>query len=292
METEFNIKEYQSYLLKMMKVFDSFCRDHNLKYSLCGGSLLGAVRHKGFIPWDDDIDVMMPRPDYNKLLELSALDFPHGYSIVFAGNKPYYYLPIAKMIDNNTCLIETQRTMKCPIGVNIDIFPVDAVPEESKKQLSAYKKFRSDYKKASLTASYFPLKLPFVNGKLKLGILYNYFVCRIHKLLFDSKSIFRNMDLLVSAESWEEGNKCRIYGSYQFHNRLFEISIFKNFNELEFEDAKFMCIEDYDTYLKSLYKDYMKLPPVEKRVCHHGHYFLDMNRGYSVEELKKMSVII
>jgi lipopolysaccharide cholinephosphotransferase len=275
----------------MTFVFDSYCRKNNIRYSLCAGSLLGAVRHHGIIPWDDDVDVMVPRPDYNRLLELSKTDFPKGFSIIHAGNTDHYYLPLAKMTNLNTGMIEMRQNMECPVGINIDIFPVDVIPEDAQKANEVYNRFMSDYEKASVAASYTHFQSPFVEGKFRLRTVLHYFRNHIFRSIYNSGKIFERMDKSISEENWEQGQKARIYSSYQYHNRLFDKSIFDEYIDIEFNGLKVMCIKDYDIYLTILFKDYMKLPPVEKQVCHHHHYFLDMDRGYSNEELRELGVI-
>ena len=288
---DFNLKKYQNILREMTFVFDKYCRNNNLKYSLCAGSLLGAIRHHGIIPWDDDVDVMMPRPDYNKLLELSKKNFPKGFAIIHARNTAHYYLPLAKMTNLNTGMIVMRQNMECPVGINIDIFPVDVIHEDTTKADDIYIKFLSDYEKASVTATYSLFQSPFENGKFRIRTILHYFRNRIFRTIYNSSKIFEEMDKKISMESWEKGKKCRIYSSYQYHNRLFDRNIFDEYIDIEFEGLKVMCIKDYDTYLTILFNDYMKLPPIEKQVCHHHHYFLDMDRGYSLDELRTIGVI-
>lgn len=288
---DFNIEEYKAILRVMTAKFDAYCKENGLRYSLCAGSLLGAVRHHGIIPWDDDVDVMMPRPDYNRLLELSKDSFVEGYKIVHAGNAPHYYLPLAKMTDTNTCLIEMKHYMECPIGVNIDIFPVDVIPEDESERESVYRKFIRLYALATQSADYAHYKSPFTENGFRLNNLLHWIKNKIYRCVFNSAKVFAKADALTSQIDWASGRHCRIYTSYQYHNRIFEKDLFDHYTELDFDGMKIMSIAGYETYLKTLFKDYMKLPPKEKQVCHHHHYFLDMNRGYSIDELKKMGII-
>lgn len=272
MNEAFDIKKYQSILIEMVDVFDKYCRKNNLRYTLCGGSLLGAVRHKGIIPWDDDLDVIMPRPDYRKFLGLSQKHFVENYSIVDYTNKDYYYLPMAKMVDDRTVLIEMEENRKCPIGVNIDIFPIDAIPEDARLQNKIYTKHRRLLKKA-----YFANRFPCVKSAF-IGIYYffRYLSYCYYHLFYNGKKLLKKADELCSQENYQEASKVRIYTSYQHHNKIFEKRVFEEFVDLEFNGLKLMCIKDYDTYLKALFGDYMKLPAIEKQVCHHRHYLLKM----------------
>lgn len=284
----FDLKRFQGLLREMMAVLDQYCRDNNLRYSLCAGSLLGAVRHNGIIPWDDDIDIMMPRPDYNKLLKLATTNFPPGYAIIHAGNTPHYYLPLAKMTNLNTCMIEMRQNIECPVGVNIDIFPVDVIPEDEEKKNIIYQSFLRNYERASVTAAFTHFQSPFHDGKFRIRTLLHYFRNHIYRCIYNSKKEFARMDCMISEEDWDNGTKCRIYSSYQYHNRVFDKKIFEEYVDINFDGIKVLCIKHYDNYLTLIFKDYMKLPPIEKRVCHHHHFFLDMDRGYSMNELKDM----
>lgn len=288
---DFNLESYQAILHTMIVKFDIFCREHNLRYSLCAGSLLGAVRHGGIIPWDDDIDVMMPRPDYNRLLEIASNSFYDGYKIIHAGNTSHYYLPLAKMTDINTCMIEMRKYMECQIGVNIDIFPIDVIPEDEIQRESVYHKFLNLYAKAIDTAEFAHFKSPFEANGFRINNILHWLKNKFYRIIYDSATIFKYADELISRENWENGTRCRIYSSYQYHDRIFEKNVFEDYTDLNFDGMKIMCISKYEQYLSQLYKNYLELPPIEKRVCHHHHYFIDLNRGYSNKELSEMGII-
>lgn len=288
---EFDIERHKQILRSMTKVFDRYCRENNLRYSLCAGSLLGAVRHKGIIPWDDDVDIMMPRPDYNKLIELASKHFPKGYKIVYAGNTPYYYLPLAKMVDVNTTLIEFKQNKRCPIGINLDIFPIDTVPNDLHLRDENYINFRKKYEVASVTAECGCGFLPIFQGHFRFNTTLHWLRNRIYRCLYDSANLFTSADQIAASTRWEDGRECRIYSSYQYSNRIFDKRIFEHYIEMDFDGIKVMCIRDYDAYLSILFKNYMQLPPVEKRVCHHHHYFLDYEHGYTFDELKKQHLL-
>lgn len=125
MKKEIMLEELREIQLQMMDKIHEFCESHNIRYSLGGGTLLGAVRHKGYIPWDDDIDIMLPRPDYDRFIR----EFEGAYkdlNIQHLGNDDTCCIPFAKVYDNRTVLIEKHQRS----GVYIDVFPVDGLPEE------------------------------------------------------------------------------------------------------------------------------------------------------------------
>ena len=139
--TKLSLAEIQKAELDIMVVFDRVARENNLKYSLCAGTLLGAVRHKGFIPWDDDIDVTMPRPDYEKLLQLNREKSLWPQSLELCSfedgtlNSPYM-----KLFDRTTKIVEENYSQDDVRSLWIDIFPVDGVPADRKERVRHYRK--------------------------------------------------------------------------------------------------------------------------------------------------------
>ncbi len=137
------IKEMQKIELEILKSFSKICDEHKLRYFLSNGTLLGAIRHKGFIPWDDDIDVYMPRNDYMTFLQLVGSSLEPHYKLLTPYNSKEYIYTYAKLYDDRTILIEWPDTVRYTIGVYIDIFPVDGLPEsikETKKHFDRLKK--------------------------------------------------------------------------------------------------------------------------------------------------------
>ena len=118
----YNIRELQLRILGILLEFDKVCKEHGLRYCICGGTMIGAVRHKGFIPWDDDLDVSMPRPDYEKLIAHCHEWLPKQFEFVCAENDPNYPLPFGKIQDASTTLIERKHLYYLG-GCYIDIFP-------------------------------------------------------------------------------------------------------------------------------------------------------------------------
>jgi lipopolysaccharide cholinephosphotransferase len=124
----YDIRPLQMRMLRVLKALDETCKAHDLRYGIFAGSLIGAVRHKGFIPWDDDMDVLMPRPDYERFIEHSRDWLPEPYEFVCAENDPEYPLPFGKIQDASTTLIE-RRHLSYLGGIYVDVFPLDAVPK-------------------------------------------------------------------------------------------------------------------------------------------------------------------
>lgn len=127
------LQEMQKYVANILKQFDAFCNENGLTYFVGYGTLLGAIRHDGFIPWDDDIDIMMPRGDYEKLLTYAALDNVGRYEIISRMNRKNWPYPLAKCVDSNTELEETNFNSG-RLGVYIDLFPLDGLPSGNIKR--------------------------------------------------------------------------------------------------------------------------------------------------------------
>lgn len=261
MNKELNFSEIRAVQLEILKYFTEFCTKNSLKYSLSFGTLLGAIRHKGFIPWDDDIDIMMPRPDYNKFLKL--FNQKKGKFRVLSlhedSNYPYTY---AKVEDTSTVLIE-EIDLKYNIGINIDIFPIDGVP-------SKMKDFNRYFRKVKFFRNLLGIKITKIvssrsflkNSILKIlkvifsPITYQYFVRiidnELEKYDYDSSEFLMSPCIHLKYE-------------HRANRKLYENTIL-----VEFEGERYSAIEEYDNYLTMIYGEYLKLPPASKRVTHHS----------------------
>lgn len=255
--TEMNDNEIKSTLVGILAQFDKICKDNNLRYSLDAGSLLGAVRHKGIIPWDDDIDVMMLREDYEKLLSLKYED--ESFVIKSYRYSDNYYYIFSKMMDKRTHIDELGRPEK-DSGIYIDIFPYDYVDdnEESQKRLAAVPKIKRFVLKLTSDTKY---KAPEVS-------LPRYILKRIVRLVTDPfrKKILYKIDTMNIRDKGEYCNKF-IFGD---ETRLMPASLFEEYESVEFENIKAMAIKDYDTFLTIHYGDYMTPPPPEQQLTHHS----------------------
>lgn len=260
-----SIDEIKKTELNILIEFADFCKKNNLKYYLAYGTLLGAIRHKGFIPWDDDIDVYMPRPDYDKFLKLT------GFSPIKANLETRLYdycahtniYPFAKIIDTDSIVYEKGKSKANVSGIWIDIFPLDAFPLEVNKAKKLFNKYLTLRKFQDLATTY-PF---FANQNLFKKIYKTVFVAPFIRL-YDVKKICKKMDLLAQTYSYEDSEAVAdlTWGdnieSYVMKDEL-EPSI-----EVEFENHMFAAPNKWHEYLTRVYGDYMKLPPVEQRIVH------------------------
>ena len=261
------LKELHQIELDMLKEIDAICRRENIQYYLAGGTLLGAVRHKGFIPWDDDIDIAMARDEYERFLKVMRKE-KHPYYKIFAMeyDKEYQYT-FAKVVDTRTRLVEEIGKDIPDMGVFIDIFPIDGMGDDRKKAMRRMMKIirlRSRIIEAALKEDEIKNKeLNLKNKIIKetanliikcLGIRRCYFML----MRYVKKMNFRESYWIASA-----------VGGAGIERELVERKCFDELIEMEFEGYSFLAPAGYDRYLRNLYGDYMKLPPESERVTPH-----------------------
>ncbi|MDR0560144.1 MAG: LicD family protein [Prevotellaceae bacterium] len=247
--------------LSILKDVHNFCIERGLKYSLGGGTLLGAVRHKGYIPWDDDIDIMMPRPDYNIFVNEFSGYKPHLTCGAFENDKKFMY-PYAKVYNNRTCLKEEKLNEKYQtFGVNIDLFPIDGFPDKSSRL-----KFSFFMKKVLFMKKLLFKKIHKPAGKNNFKRKCAGIIVRFISLQFIQKHIKRTIQTCDFKKSNYRG---AVIGKYS-EKECYPQNVFSEYTELEFEGFKFMAISYYDEYLTGHYGDYMKLPAAEQQVGSHA----------------------
>lgn len=270
------MNDLQKCQLNILIEFIRLCEEHNLTYYLVGGTCLGAVRHKGFIPWDDDIDVGMPRKDYDKFIQLQK-EIKKPYFIqTYKSDKNYIY-NFAKIRDCTTTFIE--NTFVCHQfnhGVWIDVFPIDGMSKEVKPAIEFKKKVRWTWHQVYL------MYLPALKRKLRLKTLWKDIPLNIVAFLFGLLNVghYRNklVDKKVTKLSYDDAV---LVGNYFGNNAKREAmpkEIFEEGTDGVFEGIKVKLPKDYDKYLTLLFGDYMKLPPVEQQI---GHHF---DKGFSLSE--------
>ena len=244
--------------LEILDDVDLFCRENRLRYSLCGGTLLGAVRHHGYIPWDDDIDIFMPRWDYEQFVQTyrsecnEVLDLRKVDTVVEMGVK----------ICRKGTTMKDHLLGRASWGVNIDIFPVDGIPDEYGPHCDEILLLRE---KLGQICPFYR-----VVGKRKWFWFVKYVLKRI--IYFYPGTIIdlkRRIDQLASRYPLETMNLGAVILGCYGKKEVIRKEAFLEHVSLPFEDRNYQAIKDYDQYLGALYGDYMQLPPKEKRVSHH-----------------------
>jgi len=258
---QLKLQEIKEIQLEILKAVDKCCADNDLRYSLAFGTLLGAVRHKGFIPWDDDVDIMLPRPDYNRFINVfnESFDSFKVRTHFQDPNHPYTY---GKVEDARTKFIET-ITISYDIGINIDIFPVDGVPSDT----NTFKRYFNNIKLLRNILSLKLIKPDFKRrNKFKNIIL---FVSQLLLKLISYQYLVKLIEKKITKYSYDESKYAMMTCVRVNPAERVDKIIFEEYSELQFENNSFPVIARYDYYLKILYGDYMKIPPLEQRVTHH-----------------------
>lgn len=259
----------QSAEIDILKKIISICDTYKLRYYAVGGTLLGAVRHRGFIPWDDDIDISMPRPDYEKFLTLADKELLNPYQLnTIEKNQNgfcYYYA----RAENKSVMLERYKTKKkIIVPVWIDIFPLDGVPDTEKeydiwvKRGKMYKFLFSASQYSFVAAETYKRKNVIENTLKKIFLMLH-----IEKII-NSKYTWKLLNKHVTKYDYSMSKKVTNYFGRYGKKEMVDKSVFGDGVLLQFEDVKINCPTQYHFYLTQIYGDYMTLPPQKDRVQH------------------------
>lgn len=269
---ELKLEEVKRIALDILAYVDAICQVNNLRYSIYYGTLLGAVRHQGFIPWDDDIDIVMPRNDYQKLLNILEKD--ERYLLLDQQTRQNYRYTFAKVVDTTTKAKSTQYfgSEDIDYGVFIDIFPMDGVPEEKSEKNKFWQECES-YRKKMLDTMGFAyarsnslfksigkliLRYPY-HRKLKQQGNYNYWRGKYEKS--------------ANRYNFDESKYCGFMETVNNDWGVFPVSWFDEFETIIFEGIKVRTIRAKEEFLSTRYGDYMRLPSKNEQITHHPYKF-------------------
>jgi lipopolysaccharide cholinephosphotransferase len=262
-----DIASYQKLLYKLLKSFHEICEEYGLVYNLFGGSLLGAVRNEGIIPWDDDIDVTMPRPDYEQFIKI-VNSFSEEFVVFNPPMKNYIY-PYAKFCFKDTVLIENVRKKYSVLKLYIDVFPVDGYPnkDDEKNHFEIIRRCNKGrlrcVSKLNCKGILFPLK---------------YIKCLFYRFVGYRQYIKKEIET-AKKYSYQDCEYVSCNGAgWNERGKLLKTT-YLNRKLYKFGDLSCWGIVDYDEQLTNFYGDYMTPPPVEKRVNVHN-YKLYVDKKY------------
>ncbi len=260
-------QEQKNILSEIVKI----CEKHGLRYFLIAGTLLGAVRHQDIIPWDDDIDIGMPRKDYNKFLKIAGELLPEHLFLQSYKTDPEYMQNFAKVRNSNTTHVECSvKHLRINHGIYVDIFPYDGVSDSKLIQYIHNKRIVLN----CIFIRYF-WDSPYVSGSaLRKG------VAKVLSLVTTKRKLQEKLDKLISKYDYDHSNivgsllsgyKVKTYVPREWYDEVIS---------LPFGDANYLCPKNYDAIMKQLYGDYRKLPPEEKRGIRHNIHISDPDKSY------------
>lgn len=264
---ELSLDEIKQIELRLLKQLNEICIAQGFRYYLAGGTLLGAVRHKGFIPWDDDIDVAMPRPDYERLIDYCRTNEVPFQLVCNKTDGRYGYL-FAKIADRETLLVQNVCRRNSPeMGVCIDIFPLDGLADsydEAKAQLNRTRfarellvaaNWESFSRSKTRSIAYEPIRFAFFCLSRFVSI----------------KKLIKRIEAVYKTNTFDTSKYVACVCGVYRNKEIAEYDVFSECVMLPFEGEYFSCPKKYDEYLSNIYGDYMQLPPIDKRVTHHDY---------------------
>lgn len=248
------LREVQQKELQILLEIDRICRKHSLTYYLIGGSALGALRHGGFIPWDDDVDIAMPRDDYGRFLEVCSTELSDAYFLQTHATQPNYPYPFTLVNLNNTTFIRSRlRRLRMHHGISVDLFPLDGLPRHRLFQVAEVRLVEF-------------LKSLIIVRRLPLGL--SPWITRWRCAL---------IEWIMSRVSLRRANKwANIVGGLR---EIMDREVYGTPRLADFEGHKLPVPNQCERYLTIMYGDYMKIPPVEERRGH-DPLVVDLNKSY------------
>ncbi len=279
---------YKKKLCEVMKAFIAFCDEHKLNYFVSGGTAIGAVRHQGIIPWDDDIDVYMLRPDYDSFLSLRRELEDTKYEIIDFTDGTYPLQTFAKFSDKTTTVWEYEDSPYIT-GVWVDIFPLDEASKDfaNEKEIALEYKWTIDYyrrscHKHSLKSLWHNLCYDSVRACVScLKDIFYYIPYRkkYHKRLLELQGQIKEF----------RGDYLYCYGIHlALPSKLYPKEWFSFYREMPFEDFTVRVHNGVDNYLRQQFGDYMLFPPEDDRKSLHQHYYINLDRRLSIDELRRL----
>ncbi len=263
---QLSLDEHQAILYEILYAVDDFCKAHDIKYYLAHGSLLGAVRHHGIIPWDDDVDLWMKREDYEKFLFLTNKYIIPGFTVYSFNYTKNYYYPFIKVGKNKTLVIEPYSYVPSKgMGINIDIFPIDGCPSVDflEAKIYAITTFNTIW---SCLHTWTNLRWSSFRGWRQKLVYIKYLFPYMRRRIFTN---------LYNSVKKYSVNACTYFGNVVWNFRLGDCAYKKEWISetiyMPFGNRLLPVPKDFDAILKSQYGDYMTPPPLEKRKSTHEH---------------------
>lgn len=257
------IEERKQIQMDILEAVDRFCFKYDIKYSIACGTLLGAVRHGGYIPWDDDIDIYMLREDYERFEKLFPFLWEEKYELVSLKRNKNWNNLFSKVCDTRTLVVE-RILAQDGIGINIDIFPIDDVPDSDEEWRRFNSKRRKDFEKTRRSAMCVSPNRPWWQNLFIRVLKIRFAFFSPHKFSLYRNRMIQQFNGKGYKHVFETSSGMRVKSP--FPKELFDKII-----KIPFENRSFCCFENYNEYLTDTFGDYMRLPPAEKRISFHTY---------------------
>lgn len=258
---QLNLKEIKEIELGILLQFKSFCEKNHIRYYLSNGTLLGAVKYQGFIPWDDDIDVFVPREDYDRLIQLYSDS--EVYKLFSLERCPKFRFPFAKLCDMTTQKVEDGTDNGLSLGLDIDIFPLDSSCADRERTEDIIVKNQKNIEHLIWSKLHFSKSRSLIRSAAKLLVM------GVHRL-YGARRICKKMVYTAQMHRGTDPNfsGCFVWPIYG-QREIIPAVAFAETVYLNFEGVRFPAPAGYNVYLRSLYGDYTQDPPKEKQCTHH-----------------------
>ena len=279
---------WNAVIIDVLSAFIRICEAQGLRYFCAGGTAIGAVRHQGMIPWDDDIDVFMPRPDYDRFLRLAAQSMPEGYEVLSPYATKDYPMYFAKMCNARTTLLENER-IPCVFGLYIDIFPLDGACDDIETCYREKRRFKRLMNKLEAVSTHnsFGEYIGLLTKRREWGrfaVKTVAFCCRS----WLRRWLLKQMDSIAYGHDYALSSRVVTYsGAYQ-RQEIYPKAWLETPQMFAFEGLMVNLPHDYDAYLRHFFGDYMTLPPVEQRASHHQKVFFDLDKRLDLKAIKRI----
>ena len=276
MSGKVSVKEIQKKLLPMMEWFHQFCGANSIPYYMIGGTMLGAMRHGGFIPWDDDVDIGVPREDFDRMLKCAKelpLDSQYIFESYHDGKEDFEY-PFAKVYDTTTTLVENKRK-RPKRGLYIDIFPIDGIKGTTKEE--AFRSFKPLKKElnilAAITCEVREGRAWWKNLIVNVMGWFPWFGGGFRKTV-------NRIERLCKESGFYESNYVGNLVGLRREREIVPKGYFGTPKLYQFEQTELFGVEQADEYLTNIYEDWKTLPPPEKRESEHSYLYMDLSQSY------------
>lgn len=260
-------KRVQDLTMNTLNVLINYCEEHNLRYYFTGGALIGVLRHKGFIPWDDDIDLGLPRKDFDKLHELLSMDMPKGYGICNRFTDPNWHFAMSQFIDLESEIEINLAEQPRKAHIWIDIFPLDGLPDN--KILRWFRVKHILLKRYMVQIAHITTQVDSHRDRPTYEKVIIEFCKKVPVgKLFNTNKILDSLERLLRKSDFDKAEWCgNMLGRYR-EREIVRKEWFGTPKKAAFENEEVNIPENSDAILKCLYGDYMKLPPEKDRVAH------------------------